>query len=74
MKPAVCREVGQIGIEELDEPASRDGELGLRMVATGVCRTDRSIFQGHLPVPFPLALGHEGPAEGADAPWRCLGA
>ena len=60
MKAAVCREARQIAIEELDEPSPRDGELGLRMVATGVCRTDLSIFQGHLPVPFPIVLGHEG--------------
>lgn len=30
------------------------------MVATGVCRTDLSVFQGHLPSPFPIVLGHEG--------------
>lgn len=60
MKAAVCREVRQIAIEELDEPSPGPGELKLRMVATGVCRTDLSIFQGHLPVPYPIVLGHEG--------------
>ena len=60
MKAAVCREVRQIAIEELDEPTPCEGELKLRMVATGVCRTDLSIFQGHLPVPMPIVLGHEG--------------
>ncbi len=60
MKAAVCREVRQIGIEKLDEPEPREGEIKLRMVATGVCRTDLSIFQGHLPVPWPIVLGHEG--------------
>ncbi len=60
MRAAVCREVRQIAIEELDEPTPGDGEIKLRMVATGVCRTDLSIFQGHLPVPRPIVLGHEG--------------
>lgn len=60
MKAAVCREVGHVAIEELDEPTPAAGEIKLRMVATGVCRTDLSIFQGHLPVPFPIVLGHEG--------------
>ncbi len=60
MKAAVCREVGQVSVEELDEPAPAAGEVKLRMVATGVCRTDLSIFEGHLPVPFPIVLGHEG--------------
>jgi Zn-dependent alcohol dehydrogenase len=31
------------------------------MVATGVCRTALSIFQGHLSVHFPIVLGHGGP-------------
>ena len=60
MRAAVCREVRHVAIEELDDPSPQPGELGLRMVATGVCRTDLSIFQGHLPVPFPIVLGHEG--------------
>jgi S-(hydroxymethyl)glutathione dehydrogenase/alcohol dehydrogenase len=60
VKAAVCRGIGQIGIEELDEPAPRAGEVKLEMVATGVCRTDLSIFQGHLPSPRPIVLGHEG--------------
>jgi Zn-dependent alcohol dehydrogenase len=60
MKAAVCREIGQVAIEELDEPSPGHGEMKLQMVATGVCRTDLSIFQGHLPSPFPIVLGHEG--------------
>jgi S-(hydroxymethyl)glutathione dehydrogenase/alcohol dehydrogenase len=60
MKAAVCREVGRIAVEELDEPSPSRGEVKLRMLATGVCRTDLSIFQGHLPSPFPIVLGHEG--------------
>jgi Zn-dependent alcohol dehydrogenase len=60
MKAAVCREVRQVAIEDLDEPTPQGGEIKLRMVATGVCRTDLSIFQGHLAVPRPIVLGHEG--------------
>lgn len=60
MRAAVCREVGHIALEELDDPQPRKGEVRLRMVATGVCGTDLSIFRGHLPVPFPIVLGHEG--------------
>ena len=60
MKAAVCRAVGQIAVEQLDDPRPERGEVRLRMVATGVCRTDLSIFEGHLPVPMPIVLGHEG--------------
>lgn len=60
MRASVCRAVGKIGIEQLDEPKPGPGEVRLRMVAAGVCRTDLSIYQGHLPVPMPIVLGHEG--------------
>jgi Zn-dependent alcohol dehydrogenase len=52
--------VGQLAVEELDEPSPRAGEVKLRMVATGVCRTDLSVLQGHLKFPLPIVLGHEG--------------
>ncbi len=60
MKAAVCRGTGEIRIEELDDPTPHAGEVKLRMVATGVCRTDLSVLQGHLRFPLPIVLGHEG--------------
>lgn len=56
----MCRGVNRLEIEELDEPQPRAGEVKLRMVATGVCRTDLSVLQGHLRFPLPIVLGHEG--------------
>lgn len=56
----MCRALGQVAVEELDEPAPREGEVSLEMVATGVCGTDLSIFRGHMPSPLPIVLGHEG--------------
>jgi Zn-dependent alcohol dehydrogenase len=60
VKAAVCRALGQVAVEEIDEPAPCAGEVALEMVATGVCGTDLSIFRGHLPSPLPIVLGHEG--------------
>ena len=60
MKAAVCRRVGHIEIEELEDPHPQEGEVRLRIVATGVCGTDLSIFHGHLPSQYPIVLGHEG--------------
>ena len=60
MKAAVCRRIDHVEIEELEDPHPLTGEVRLRMVATGVCGTDLSIFHGHLPSPFPIVLGHEG--------------
>ena len=43
---------------ELEEP--RDDELLVRLVATGICRTDLAMRDGKRPVPQPVVLGHEG--------------
>lgn len=43
---------------EIDDP--RDDEVIVKMEAAGVCHTDLAIRDGHMPVPFPMVLGHEG--------------
>lgn len=42
----------------VDEP--RSDELGVKIVATGVCHTDAIIRDQWYPVPLPVVLGHEG--------------
>jgi len=43
---------------ELSDPVG--DEVLVRIVATGVCHTDVSVRDQHLPVPLPAVLGHEG--------------
>ncbi|HEK1626362.1 TPA: NAD(P)-dependent alcohol dehydrogenase [Pseudomonas aeruginosa] len=43
---------------ELDEP-ERD-EVRVKIIATGICRTDLDVRDGYLPTPLPIVLGHEG--------------
>jgi aryl-alcohol dehydrogenase len=43
---------------EVGEP--RQGEVLVRMVASGVCQTDLGVIHGKLPLPLPAVLGHEG--------------
>ncbi|HET7488369.1 MAG TPA: Zn-dependent alcohol dehydrogenase [Acidimicrobiales bacterium] len=43
---------------EVDEPGP--GEVQVRMVASGVCHSDRSARDGVMLVPTPVVLGHEG--------------
>jgi S-(hydroxymethyl)glutathione dehydrogenase/alcohol dehydrogenase len=45
---------------ELDPP--RDGEVAVRMAASGVCRSDWHTVQGIHPHRLPVVLGHEGSA------------
>ncbi|HEX7131004.1 MAG TPA: NDMA-dependent alcohol dehydrogenase [Iamia sp.] len=43
---------------ELDEP--KDGEVLVRLVASGMCHSDDHAVTGDLPVPTPMVCGHEG--------------
>lgn len=42
----------------IDEPA--EGEILVRLVASGVCHTDANTRDGNMPLPLPGVLGHEG--------------
>lgn len=58
---AVVRQTGlapAIETVTIDDP--RAGEVLVKLVATGVCHTDMVMRDGHLPVPLPVVLGHEG--------------
>ena len=43
---------------ELDEP--QNGEILLRIVASGICHTDEAVQHQFIPTPLPAVLGHEG--------------
>jgi S-(hydroxymethyl)glutathione dehydrogenase / alcohol dehydrogenase len=43
---------------ELDEP--RRDEVLVRVLASGICRSDLSYMDGKWPAPLPIVLGHEG--------------
>jgi len=48
----------QLQTVTLDPP--RDHEVRVRIKASGVCHTDWHVVTGHLPLPVPMVLGHEG--------------
>ena len=60
MRALVSRGIDHAEVEDLPEPEPRAGEVKIRLVATGICHTDLSVLQGHLPSPRPIVLGHEG--------------
>ncbi|WP_068875940.1 MULTISPECIES: NAD(P)-dependent alcohol dehydrogenase [unclassified Phenylobacterium] len=51
---------GPFRLETLDIEAPREGEVLVRVVATGVCHTDMVMRDQDLPTPQPVVLGHEG--------------
>ncbi|MFE1665028.1 NAD(P)-dependent alcohol dehydrogenase [Microbacterium sp. P02] len=58
---AIAEEIGApLSIETLDLDEPGPGEVRVRLVATGVCHTDAITRDGHLPLPLPGVLGHEG--------------
>ena len=61
-RAAVAWEANQpLSIEEVDISGPQDGEVLVRLVATGVCHTDAYTLSGEDPEgAFPVILGHEG--------------
>jgi S-(hydroxymethyl)glutathione dehydrogenase/alcohol dehydrogenase len=61
-RAAVAWEAGQpLSIEEVDLAGPTEGEVLIRIVATGVCHTDAYTLSGADPEgAFPSILGHEG--------------
>ena len=49
-------------IEELTLDVPRDGEVTVRMVASGVCHSDLHVVDGEWERPSRVVLGHEGSA------------
>lgn len=47
-------------LETLTLEPPRPDEVRIRLVAAGVCHTDISVYAGHLTLPTPIILGHEG--------------
>jgi S-(hydroxymethyl)glutathione dehydrogenase/alcohol dehydrogenase len=61
-RAAVAWEAGKpLAIEEVDLEGPKEGEVLVRLVATGVCHTDAFTLSGDDPEgAFPVILGHEG--------------
>jgi S-(hydroxymethyl)glutathione dehydrogenase/alcohol dehydrogenase len=47
-------------VEEVTIDDPQEGEVMVRIVATGICHSDLLPMKGHVPSPMPLVPGHEG--------------
>ena len=45
---------------EVELDTLRPTEVLVKLKATGICHTDLAVKSGHIPMPFPVVLGHEG--------------
>jgi 2-desacetyl-2-hydroxyethyl bacteriochlorophyllide A dehydrogenase len=59
MKAMVLTAPGELILQDRSHPAEPDGETVVRVTHTGICGTDLKIFQGGIPVAYPLIMGHE---------------
>ncbi len=61
MKAAILYQTKKpLVIEDIEVPEPEEGEVLVKLVATGVCHTDLHPIKGDFPVPLPIVLGHEG--------------
>src|SRR6476620_8706078 len=61
MRAAVLHDVGRpFSIESVELESPREREVLVRVVSTGICHSDLAVRDGHLPLPIPVILGHEG--------------
>ena len=61
IRAAVVREPhSAFKIENLRLEDPREGEILVRLVATGICHSDLSVIEQIVPLPMPIVLGHEG--------------
>jgi S-(hydroxymethyl)glutathione dehydrogenase/alcohol dehydrogenase len=61
IRAAVLRTAGKpAAIEPLELAEPRDGEVRVRILASGVCHSDLHVRDGDWPRPVPIAMGHEG--------------
>jgi Zn-dependent alcohol dehydrogenase len=47
-------------VRDVELDPARRGEVLVRILATGICRSDLSYIDGKWPTPLPIVLGHEG--------------
>jgi len=60
-KAAVLWEVGtEWSVEEIELDPPKDGEVLVRMAASGMCHSDEHLVTGDLPFELPIIGGHEG--------------
>ncbi len=69
MKVLVCRQPGELALEERPDPVAGAGEVLVRPLRIGICGTDYHIFEGKHPfLQYPRVMGHELCVEVLEAP------
>ena len=59
MKAVVLSAVNDLGIADVEKPKPGNRECLVKVLACGICGTDRHIYHGEYPSSKPVILGHE---------------
>src|SRR5580704_8491088 len=67
MKAMVLRAPRELAADNVAIPKLSAGQVLVRVTHSGVCGTDLKIYNGAIPVGYPLIMGHEATGEVVDA-------
>lgn len=59
MKSILLNSVNYLSLTELPKPTAQMGSAVIKILACGICGTDRHIYKGEYPSAKPVVLGHE---------------
>lgn len=59
MRAVRLESTGSMTMCSVDKPSAGPGELVIRVLAAGICGSDRHMFKGEYPTAIPVTLGHE---------------
>jgi S-(hydroxymethyl)glutathione dehydrogenase/alcohol dehydrogenase len=61
MQAAIVQSLNEpLSVEPVELAEPREGEVRVKLAASGVCHSDLSISRGFTPMPTPVIIGHEG--------------
>lgn len=59
MKVSQLSAVGAMALQTVAQPEPGPGEILVKVLAAGICGSDRHMFKGEYPTAIPVTLGHE---------------
>ena len=59
MRASRLEKAGAMAMREVAKPVAGPGEILVRVLAAGICGSDRHMFKGEYPTAIPVTLGHE---------------
>ncbi|MEQ1575761.1 MAG: alcohol dehydrogenase catalytic domain-containing protein, partial [Vicinamibacterales bacterium] len=66
MRAMVLTGPGELALDSVEQPAPSADQVLVHVTHSGICGTDYKIFNGSIPVHYPLIPGHEMAGEVVD--------